>query len=54
MGDLLQLKPCHGNWIYNQPKALKAEVNLWKLFNVHQLEQNVRQSGMFNTLNYLT
>jgi hypothetical protein len=43
MGDLLQLKPVFGLWIYDQPDILRHEINLWKLFEMEQLEQNQRQ-----------
>ena len=43
MGDLLQLKPCFGHWIFDQPDILVHEINLWKLFEMEQLEQNQRQ-----------
>ena len=43
MGDLLQLKPVFGHWIYDQPEILIHETNLWKLFVMTQLQQNQRQ-----------
>jgi hypothetical protein len=43
MGDLLQIEPVHGNWIYDQPSELQNEENLWRLFQIQQLIQNVRQ-----------
>ena len=42
MGDLLQLKPCFGHWIFDQPEKLIHEKNLWKLFEMDQLNQNQR------------
>jgi hypothetical protein len=45
MGDLLQLKPVHGNWIYDQPSCLSHENHLWKMFEMIQLEKNQRQIG---------
>ena len=45
MGDLLQIKPVQGTWIYKQPKDLKHEPHLWRLFEIHQLTENVRQNG---------
>ena len=43
MGDLLQLKPCFGHWIFEQPEILIHETNLWQLFEMDQLDQNQRQ-----------
>ncbi len=45
MGDLMQIEPVHGSWIYEQPADLANEVHLWRLFQVQQLVQNVRQNG---------
>ena len=49
MGDLLQIKPVQGTWIYKQPKDLKHEPHLWRLFEIHQLTENVRQNGNIGT-----
>jgi hypothetical protein len=43
MGDLLQLKPVFGHWIYDQPDIISNEINLWELFQMDQLDQNQRQ-----------
>jgi hypothetical protein len=45
MGDLLQLKPVHGNWIFEQPKRYELEPNLWDLFKFYQLNINQRQQN---------
>ncbi len=45
MGDLLQIEPVNGSWIFKQPQEFAHEPNLWKLFKVQQLIQNVRQNG---------
>lgn len=45
MGDLMQLKPVKGHWIFKQPIEFRHETNLWRLFLTHQLTQNIRQNG---------
>ena len=45
MGDLLQLKPVHGHWIFEKPQQYLAEDHLWRLFTVTQLAVNQRQIG---------
>ena len=45
MGDLLQLKPCHGNWIYEQATQFAAQENLWGMFGKTILDVNQRQIG---------
>ena len=47
MGDLLQIEPVNGHWIYEQPDEFKTETDLWKIFEMHQLDRNVRQQSMF-------
>ena len=42
-GDLLQLKPVNGHWIFDQYSV--AEPYLWKKFQFHELRLNVRQRG---------
>jgi hypothetical protein len=41
----LQLKPVHGDWIFDRPLSFINETHLWKLFELVQLEQNQRQIG---------
>ena len=53
MGDLLQIEPVFGSWIYEQPKELVHEIHLWRLFKVNQLVQNVRQSGIYKIILYI-
>ena len=43
MGDLLQLKPVHGNWIYEQPERFSLETHLWRQFKFFELNINQRQ-----------
>ena len=43
MGDLLQLEPVVGYWIFEQPEKYRAEINLWDLFKHFQLKMNQRQ-----------
>ena len=48
LGDLMQLKPCRGNYIYQEPadkhlKEVFGILNLWELFDVYILEENHRQ-----------
>ena len=48
LGDLMQLKPCRGNYIYQEPadrnlKQVYGILNLWELFDVYILEENHRQ-----------
>ena len=56
LGDLMQLRPVNGNWIFQQPNVFSAEPHLWKLFEVLELKTNMRQSdsdpllGMCNRL----
>ena len=42
-GDLLQLRPPQGNWIFEKPNCFKAELDLWRLFEFAELTINVRQ-----------
>jgi len=44
LGDLMQLRPVNGNWIFQQPKVYSAEPHLWRLFNIVELKTNMRQS----------
>ena len=34
MGDLLQLKPINGHYIFDQPNNLSHELNLWSMFSI--------------------
>src|SRR5271156_1051492 len=43
-GDLLQLAPPMGHWIFDQPAKCRGEVDLWRLFQMSELTNNVRQS----------
>jgi hypothetical protein len=43
MGDLLQLKPVQGTWIFDQPKCYSHQVHIWRQFEFYQLEINQRQ-----------
>ena len=45
LGDLMQFKPINGSWIFQPPKHLSHEVNLWQLFSFHELYKNQRQTG---------
>jgi hypothetical protein len=42
-GDLLQLAPPMGHWIFDQPANYRGEVDLWRLFQMSELTINVRQ-----------
>src|SRR5271170_7292997 len=42
-GDLLQLAPPMGHWIFYQPAKYRGEVDLWRLFQMSELTINVRQ-----------
>jgi len=54
-GDLLQLPPIRrsGNAIYNQPEWFQPATNLWHLFNLCELNENMRQQGDTTFLNFL-
>ncbi|XP_035709644.1 ATP-dependent DNA helicase PIF1-like [Folsomia candida] len=43
VGDLFQLEPVNGHCIYDQPRQLGAEENLWKNFAFKELTVNMRQ-----------
>lgn len=45
MGDLLQLKPIYGGCIFEQPRELIGEINIWRLFNMNVLWRNQRHVG---------
>lgn len=50
MGDLLQIQPVNGHWIYEQPNEFKGEDNLWIIFEMYQLDRNVRQQSKLNLI----
>ncbi len=45
MGDLLQLKPIYGGCIFEQPWAIRHEINIWKQFKMNILFRNQRNTG---------
>jgi len=51
LGDLMQLRPVNGNWIFEQPPVYQAEVHLWKLFKIIELKSNMRQRSNDPLLN---
>lgn len=44
-GDLMQLPPVRGHQIFQQPQQLSGATHLWRLFNLVELKQNMRQQG---------
>ena len=44
-GDLHQLPPVKGNQVFNQPAKFLPAVNLWRLFTLVELTENMRQKG---------
>jgi ATP-dependent DNA helicase PIF1 len=44
VGDLFQLKPVFGHYIFHQPTYV-TELNLWRKFEMFELLENMRQRG---------
>lgn len=44
-GDLMQLPPIRGSFIFRQPERLEGSTDLWRLFSFCELTQNMRQKG---------
>lgn len=44
-GDLMQLPPVFGDWIFVQPRARLGEEHLWRLLDYVELDVNMRQKG---------
>ena len=52
-GDLMQLPPVKGNWIFDQPLHYSAEIHLWRLFTLLELTENMRQREDQEFVNFL-
>src|SRR5665811_1101347 len=44
-GDLMQLRPVKGNWVFKQPPLYRHEPHLWRKFGFFELFKNHRQTG---------
>lgn len=44
-GDLVQLPPVRAKQVLHQPHHMRPATNLWKLFTLLELRQNMRQLG---------
>ena len=45
-GDLMQLKPTRGTWIFKKPERYQAEPDLWRMLKFFELKRNFRQAGL--------
>ena len=52
VGDILQLGPVNGHYVFDQPPVLSAEeVHLWGNFVFRELTHNMMRQGMDPLLN---
>ena len=43
--DLMQLPPVRGHQVFQHPEHMKPATQLWRLFRLTELKQNMRQQG---------
>ncbi|GFY55453.1 ATP-dependent DNA helicase [Trichonephila inaurata madagascariensis] len=44
-GDLMQLTPIRGSQVFNQPQYMAPETDIWQLFTLVELRDNMRHQG---------